>query len=453
MFLEQIGADARVAGLFRPHAAEGLELGRVSFAAREQYRIYLDGGECEAVPAGRLRWSEALPAVGDWVAAQMVPEEERAVIQHVLRRRTAFTRKAAGQDAAQVVAANVDAVVVVTSLNSDFNPRRLERYLVLAWESGAAPVVVLNKADLCDAVAERLEAATWVAGGARILVMSAAESVEPIEALVRGRTVVFLGSSGVGKSTLINALLGEERQATTEVRAADSKGRHTTTSRMLMPLPGGGALIDTPGMRELQLWASEESLDDVFAEIAEAAARCRFGDCTHTAEPGCAVLKALESGAINGGRWASYRKLQAEVRRRASRRTRRRRRRRRAAGRRFTSRCATTRSTSGELPLAGLEELHDFQQRGDGLPGLAGILAEFDGRKPRVSLDLLGPGIGFRRAHEAVVLHARDSRPSGRGCSRLSAAFPGWRSSRRKRRGTGSPSTRPGPYGNTGSHT
>ena len=229
------------------------------------------GASARRLPAGRLRWSEALPAVGDWIAARRV-DQDLALIEGVLPRRTQFSRHAAGEAAEeQVIAANIDLAVVVCGLDSNFNLRRLERYLVLARESGAEPLVVLNKADLCDALAESAGGGDRGGRGARILVMSAAESVEPIEALVKGRTVVFLGSSGVGKSTLINALLGEARQATTEVRAGDSKGRHTTTSRMLMPLPGGGALIDTPGMRELQLWASEESLDDVFAEIAEVA--------------------------------------------------------------------------------------------------------------------------------------------------------------------------------------
>ena len=314
MFLEQIGADVRVAELFQPHAAEGLELGRVSFAAHEQYRIYLEAGECDAAPAGRLRWSDTLPAVGDWVAARQI-DRELALIEGVLPRRTQFSRRAAGAAAVeQVIAANVDLAIVVCGLDGDFNLRRLERYLVLARESGADPVVVLNKADVCEALAERVEAAKGAASGARVVVMSAHKSVEPLEALVRGRTVAFLGSSGVGKSTIANALLGDERQATAAVRTYDSKGRHTTTSRMLIALPGGGAIIDNPGMRELQLWASEESLEAVFDEVSRVAERCRFGDCTHSREPGCAVQEALESGEIDASRWQSYLKLQAEVR-------------------------------------------------------------------------------------------------------------------------------------------
>jgi ribosome biogenesis GTPase len=204
--------------------------------------------------------------------------------------------------------------VVVCGLDGDFNLRRIERYLVLARKSGAEAAVVLNKADVCADVAARLEETARIAGPARVLAISAMESVEPVVELVCGRTVAFLGSSGAGKSTIVNALLGEERQATQTVREADSRGRHTTTSRMLIPLPGGGAIIDNPGMRELQLWATEESLDDVFAEIAGYARGCRYADCTHTSEPKCAVLAALEEGKLDGSRWESYRKLQAELR-------------------------------------------------------------------------------------------------------------------------------------------
>jgi ribosome biogenesis GTPase len=237
-----------------------------------------------------------------------------ALIESVLPRRTQFSRRAAGSAVAeQVIAANVDLAVVVCGLDHDFNLRRQERYLVLAHESGAEPVVVLNKADLCATLAERVEAVAQIAQGARMVVLNAHETVEPLRAVVLGKTVAFLGSSGVGKSTIANALLGEDRQATAAVRADDSRGRHTTTSRMLMPMPGGGAIIDNPGMRELQLWASQESLDETFQDVSALAERCRFGDCTHSNEPGCAVQAALESGEIDSGRWLSYRKLRAEV--------------------------------------------------------------------------------------------------------------------------------------------
>jgi ribosome biogenesis GTPase len=314
MFLEQIGADSRVAELFRPHASEGSELGRVSFAAREQYRIYLESGEWEAAPTGRLRWGDDLPAVGDWVAARRI-EHGLALVEAVLPRRTQFSRRAAGRGITeQVIAANVDLAAIVCGLDGDFNLRRLERYLILAHESGAEAIVVLNKADLCESVEERVDAVARLGAGAPVIAVCAQATVEPLRLVLRGRTVALLGSSGAGKSTIVNGLLGGERQATTAVRPADSRGRHTTTNRMLLPLAGGGAIIDNPGMRELQLWAGQDSLEDVFQDVAEAAGRCRFRDCTHENEPGCAVRKALDSGEIDPERWMSYRKLEAELR-------------------------------------------------------------------------------------------------------------------------------------------
>jgi ribosome biogenesis GTPase len=316
MFLEQLGADVRVRELFRPYEAAELELGRVSFAAHEQYRVYLEQGEYEAAPAGRLRWEDVLPAVGDWVAARNVGSG-LALMEAVLPRRTQFSRRAAGTaHHEQVIATNVDLALVVCGLDGDFNLRRLERYLVLGHESGGETAVILNKADLCDDIAARMEAVARIAPAAQVVPLSAQQSVEPLRELVRGRTVVLLGSSGAGKSTIANGLLGDERLATRAVRASDSRGRHTTTSRMLLPLPGGGAIIDTPGMRELQLWAGEDSLDEVFSEITALAEGCRFSDCTHTGEPGCAVAEALARGDIDASRWDSFRKLGAELRHR-----------------------------------------------------------------------------------------------------------------------------------------
>ncbi|MDQ4030456.1 MAG: ribosome small subunit-dependent GTPase A [Actinomycetota bacterium] len=258
-----------------------------------------------------------LPAVGDWVAARPLPGEHKAAIEAVLPRRSAFARKQAGlRTEEQVVAANVDTVFLVQALGHDFNLRRLERYLVAAWESGADPVIVLTKADLAADVADAVAEAETVALGVPVLALSAAtgEGLPQLEPyLVPGRTVALLGSSGVGKSTLVNRLAGREVLATQEIRA-DGRGRHTTSHRELVPLPGGALLLDTPGMRELQLWAGEDSLDGAFVDVAELAARCRFADCAHGTEPGCAVRAALGDGRLDPERWDSYRKLQRELR-------------------------------------------------------------------------------------------------------------------------------------------
>jgi len=236
----------------------------------------------------------------------------------VLPRRGALVRLAAGSGhRSQVLAANVDLVLLLCGLDGDFNPRRVERALVAVAESGARPVVVLNKADACDALDERRRDMEAAAPGVPVLAISAltGAGVEPLAALITaGSTVVLLGSSGVGKSTLANRLLGQETQATAEVRAHDSRGRHTTTHRALFVLPGGGVLIDTPGLRELRLLAEPEAASQAFTDLESLAAGCRFADCGHAREPGCAVRAAVEEGALDAARLASYRKLQAELR-------------------------------------------------------------------------------------------------------------------------------------------
>jgi len=294
--------------------SQSLIRARVATAQRDFYRLYIESGEVTAEPSGSLWYrassAAAMPVVGDWVHARIV-ETGHAIVEEVLPRRTCFSRRAAGRrEDEQPIAANIDLVFLVCGLDGDFNLRRLERYLALTVESGADPVIVLNKADLCDDLAARIDETRSVAGNAPVVTASAREEVAALTPfLAPERTVALLGSSGVGKSTIVNRLLGEDRLRTREVRESDSRGRHTTTHRELILLPQGGALIDTPGMRELQLWVSQESVESVFDEIATLAKECRYRDCTHSGEPGCAV-----AGNIAPDRWESYKKLIAEAR-------------------------------------------------------------------------------------------------------------------------------------------
>jgi ribosome biogenesis GTPase len=317
--LAALGATNALWEAFQPYAARGLLLGRVSVVHGDRYRIYTARGEMQAEAIGALLYRtdrSAWPAVGDWVAAQPVGPDE-GMIHALLPRRTMFSRRAAGdREREQAIAANVDLALIVCGLDLDFNVRRIERYLTLAHASGADAAVVLNKSDVCADLSARLAEAARVAGDAPVIAITArsAEGIAPVLRLLRpGLTMALLGSSGVGKSTLVNRLLGRERQPVQEVRAGDSRGRHTTTYRELLPLPQGGAIVDTPGMRDLQLWADRESLDSAFAEIAGLAAQCRFRDCGHVVEEGCAVRAAIEAGELDASRWEGYRKLCAEI--------------------------------------------------------------------------------------------------------------------------------------------
>jgi ribosome biogenesis GTPase len=304
---------------FLPFAAHGFAPGRVTVQQRGAWRLATPFGEVSAELSGRfVRDAEAggHPVAGDWVAADVRPDEGTATIRKLLPRRTAFVRRAAGGETAQVVAANVDVAFLVASLNADLNLRRLERYLALAYESGAEPVVVLTKSDLCADVDAAIGEVEGVALAAPVIAVSAlsGEGLAQVSAhLPAGHTAVLLGSSGAGKSTLLNALAGRELMATQAIREDDARGRHTTTHRELVLLPSGGLLLDTPGMRELGLWDAGAGLAAAFADVDTLAADCRFADCRHESEPGCAVRAALADGRLSPDRLASHGKLQREL--------------------------------------------------------------------------------------------------------------------------------------------
>jgi ribosome biogenesis GTPase len=319
--LETLGWHAELDKAMETYLEEGFFAGRVVTEHKMMYRIYTEHGELLAEVSGKLRHQAAgradYPAVGDWVAVSARPVEGRATIHAVLPRFSKFSRKTAGAvTEEQIVAANVNTVLLVMSLNQDYNVRRIERYLTLAWESGANPVIVLSKADLCDDVAAAVALVESVAFGVPVHVVSSLDN-EGVSALApylgQGRTVALLGSSGVGKSTLINRLYGSDVQATGGIREGDDRGKHTTTHRELIVLPEGGILIDTPGMRELQLWEADEGMSVSFRDIEELAAECRYADCRHEREPGCVVREALSDGTLDRGRYDSYLKLQREL--------------------------------------------------------------------------------------------------------------------------------------------
>jgi ribosome biogenesis GTPase len=320
MELALLGWNQEFAAAFQSYACAGMRPGRILEQFNHIYTAATESGEVRARVSGRLRHHAELsdlPVTGDWVALLMPAGGGEALIQAVLPRQSKFSRRAVGRAAReQVVAANPDTVFLVAGLDNDFSPRRIERYLAAAWNSGATPVVVLNKSDLCPDASARIGAVEGVALGVAIHAVSALRG-DGLEALavycVPGRTVALLGSSGVGKSTLINRLLGNERLATQSVRERDGRGRHTTTRRELLFLPGGGMVIDTPGMRELQLWDDDEGVQTTFDEIENLARDCRFRDCRHGDEPGCAVREAVQTGQLSPERLANLHKLQREL--------------------------------------------------------------------------------------------------------------------------------------------
>jgi ribosome biogenesis GTPase len=310
--LHRLGWDDGWEAAFAEHRAAGLVPARVAIQHRGAYDLMHEQGEQRASAANRLVREEGLPAVGDWVGIDLTTN----LVEALLPRRTSISRKEVWQATReQILAANVDVSFLVQALPLDFNPRRLERYLAMAWESGAQPVVLLTKTDLVDDVQPYLDGVEAVTLGSCPVHAVSAKTGEGIVELRSwlepNKTAVLLGSSGVGKSTIVNSLVGEELLATQEVREDDQMGRHTTTRRELILVPSGGVVLDTPGIRELQLWDAD--LEQTFGDIEEIARRCRFTDCNHDTEPGCAIREALAEGSLSHERWQSYTKLQREL--------------------------------------------------------------------------------------------------------------------------------------------
>jgi len=310
MTLESLGWSDFFETAWRERFADGYVPGRIASALRGAYIVWTADGEIEAKARGKLvRSQETRPVTGDWVALSGSPLS----VQAVLTRRTKISRKAPGEKTVeQILAANLDVLFIVTGLDRDFNLRRLERYLAVAWEGGAQPLVVLNKADVCDEADERVAETRRIAGDAPV-VLTSAETGAGLDELRRflapGKTAALIGSSGVGKSALTNRIFGAELREVGTVREGDGRGRHTTVGREIVRAPDGWLLMDLPGIREVEPW-SDEGIEQAFEDVEALFAACRFRDCSHVSEPGCAVREALESGDLDAGRWDSYQRLQ-----------------------------------------------------------------------------------------------------------------------------------------------
>jgi ribosome biogenesis GTPase len=318
--LIDFGWDGSFESEFLSGGNDGRMPARVIAQFRDRYRLMTARGELDGIVSGRFQHTvgdaSEFPVVGDWVACEPIANEPRAVIHARLQRRTKFSRRAPGTvEAEQILAANLDAAFVVTSLNRDYSPERIERFVTLLWETGAMPVVVLTKLDLCPDAALITEVRERMSGvdihAVCALDGRGLDGLKPY--LKRGRTVALLGSSGTGKSTLVNALAGKEVMHTSPIREDDDEGRHTTTHRQMILLPGGGLVVDTPGLREVQLWDAGAGLAQTFEDIEALMLQCRFSDCRHKAEPGCQIRAALESGTLHAERYEHYLKLQREA--------------------------------------------------------------------------------------------------------------------------------------------
>lgn len=321
MDLMKIGWNKIFESSFDKYKDKGYVPGRIFAEYKNLYKIICESGEMLAEISGKLHFAaeqqEDFPAVGDWAAITVRPGENRATIHHILPRTSKFSRKVAGTNIKeQIVASNIDTVFIVSSLNNDFNARRIERYLLLAWESGASPVIILSKSDLCDNIEEKLAEVEAVAIGVPIHSVSVFQEtgLQELRKYFReGHTAALLGSSGVGKSSIINYFLGGTVQKVQELRNDGQKGKHTSTHREMFILPEGGLIIDTPGMREIQLWDAEDGLQETFLDIEALSSKCFFKDCKHMNEPKCAIRAAIENNLLSKERFESYIKLQKEL--------------------------------------------------------------------------------------------------------------------------------------------